>query len=721
MAKNPLKTVKNTGDYGPAFVTFDLKTQAGRDLANKTAAGLTDSYQAVARNLYQNFEPNISVRDSFSRGDYEYFRPNEAVPKKQKEIISFCMEAYRRVGIVRNVIDLMADFAVQGIKIVHPNKKKQRLLRAWAERVQLKEKSERFVNILLRAGNVVVRRGTARLTSSEEEKMAAQATKLEADTPSEESLSIHRRVIPMKYTFLNPASLEIIGGDLAQFTGKQIIGLKITSKLKRQITQPTDSEKQLLPLIPQFIINAVKQGKTVIPLEQEKLIVASYKKDDWQEWADPMTYAILDDLIILEKMKLADLAALDGAISQIRVWKLGNLDKGMMPTAAAIDKLTDILMANPGGGAFDLIWGPDLEFQEFKTDVHHFLGGDKYEPVLKSIYQGLGIPPTLTGSEGASGTTNNFISLQTMIQRLSYVRDKLAHFWKQELELVRQGLNFQDAGQIHFDRMTLSDESAEKALLIQLWDRNLISDEAILERFKEFPDLENLRLRREQRERERKLRQEKTGPYFPGDKIHEYIKIALQRGYVSPEDLDIDITTKPTPFDKQLKAAEKAKAAAGGGTAKKKGKAGSGRPKTSKDSGSRKARSFKVRTSAEQADTFADFMTKNIWAKETQRTISEHLNPVLLKYFNKNNLRELSDTEAIEAEKVKFTILAHLEPYSEVSKERILNMVQDKPALPSAFSALHEKFVAKAYEKKNAELTIEDRRNIQCSVYSLLK
>ena len=34
-----------------------------------------------------------------------------------------------------------------------------------------------------------------------------------------------------------------------------------------------------------------------------------YKKDDWQVWADPMTYACFDDLILYEKLKLADKAA----------------------------------------------------------------------------------------------------------------------------------------------------------------------------------------------------------------------------------------------------------------------------------------------------------------------------------------------------------------------------------------------------------------------------
>ena len=47
----------------------------------------------------------------------------------------------------------------------------------------------------------------------------------------------------------------------------------------------------------------------------------------------------LDDIIMLEKMRLADMSALDGAISNIRLWTIGNLDHKILPNKAAINKL----------------------------------------------------------------------------------------------------------------------------------------------------------------------------------------------------------------------------------------------------------------------------------------------------------------------------------------------------------------------------------------------
>jgi len=106
----------------------------------------------------------------------------------------------------------------------------------------------------------------------------------------------------------------------------------------------------------------------------EQIRVFHYKKDDWLEWAYPMIYAIMDDVILLEKLRLADIAALDGAISQIRIFKLGSLEHKIAPSRAAASKLAEILESHTGVGTIDLVWGPDIELIESSTQVHQFLG-----------------------------------------------------------------------------------------------------------------------------------------------------------------------------------------------------------------------------------------------------------------------------------------------------------------------------------------------------------
>ena len=65
----------------------------------------------------------------------------------------------------------------------------------------------------------------------------------------------------------------------------------------------------------------------------------------------------------------------------------------------------------------------------------------------------------------------------------------------------QKAMGFRLPARIHFDQMVLSDEASEKTLLIQLADRNIISAETLVERFGEIPEIEKIRIRREEKDR----------------------------------------------------------------------------------------------------------------------------------------------------------------------------------------------------------------------------
>ena len=246
------------------------------------------------------------------------------------------------------------------------------------------------------------------------------------------------------------------------FAGEPEYALRVSSTLRNMYKKNAPNYQSVISKMPVDLASQMGKGLELIPLDKEKLRVFHYKKDDWNIWASPMIYAILDDIIMLEKMKLADIAALDGAISNIRLWKLGDLDNKILPTKSAINKLRNILASNVGGGTMDLVWGPELDFKESNTQVFKFLGSEKYDPVLNSIYAGLGVPPTLTGlADNGGGFTNNFISLKTLVERLEYGRTLLVDFWQEEIERVQKAMGFRFPAIVHFDLMVLSDEAAE--------------------------------------------------------------------------------------------------------------------------------------------------------------------------------------------------------------------------------------------------------------------
>jgi hypothetical protein len=712
------------------FITWNPNNAVSVEKAQLAAAKALDECQLVSRadqytREFQNILPNISIRDGYSRNDYEYFRRNERVPQKQKEIIRYCMEAARKIGLVRNVVDLMSDFATQGMELVHPNKQIQKFYRGWWETVKGKDRSERIASLLVRAGNVVAKRVVAKISEKNEKFLRSLASEDLESFP--ELPKIDRRTIPIRYDFINPLSVEKSGGELSQFIGKSIYAIKVPLSVKNKVLTPSNElEKELVKFIPDYLYKEIKSGNEYFVPDQNKLKVCHYKKDDWQDWADPMIYAIYDDLLMLEKMKLADLAALDGAISQIRIWKLGDLERGLFPTDKAISKLVEILMSNPGGGAFDLIWGPDLTVEEYKTNVHQFLGGSKYEPVLNNIYAGLGIPPTLTGSANAGGFTNNYISLKTLIKRLEYIRDIILDFWKMEIELIRQSMGFRFGAEIKFDRMVLSDEAAEKKLLMDMADRLHISTETLRERFGESDELETLRLRREARERESGTRTPIGGPYLSAEKQFDLAKIALQRTLITPNEAGLDVPEKykKAPFLQQLDI-QKNKVKDSPISDENKGVSGQGRPKNSKDTEKRKQKDVKIRTSASDIDINIDniskFMVHMTWAKEAQQIISDIITPSFLEQFGKKNLRSLSNEEFSIVENIKFMILANTQPLSEIGVSQIKDVVDNPNSIiPPIYSKLYDTMIKVTKKEKGSELTVDETRNLQASIYAIL-
>jgi hypothetical protein len=670
------------------------------------------------RNDFSNILPNnISGKPGLSRSDYDYFRPQESVPNQIKDILKRADTIYQRIGLVKNVIDLMGDFSSQGIRIVHPNKRIERFYRNWFKKVRGKDRSERFLNNIYRTGNVVITRQTAKLGVKTETKMyKSTAADFNEQSLQDEEINLARKEIPWKYTFIDPFFVDIAAGALSSFVQKKVYSLVLPANIRKIINAPKNEQEQLIvSKLPAEIIEAAKTKKPYM-LDSNKTMVFHYKKDDWQIWAYPMIYAIMDDITVLEKLKLADMAALDGAISNIRIFKLGNLEHKIAPTKAAASKLASILQNNVGGGTMDIVWGPDIELLESNTNVHQFLGEGKYTPHLNNVYAGLGIPPTLTGTFGAAGTTNNFISLKTLTQRLQYGRDVLVQFWDNEITLVQKAMGFRYPAKIEFDRMDLSNEETEKALLIQLADRNVISDEFLQKRFGADPEMERVRLNRESNDRSAERMVPKMGPY--NNLENDMKKIALQLGLATPSEVGLDLMEKQKGQKTLLeirneldikKAIEAPKSNPFGGSNTSPGRPGQGRPQSQKDSTKRKTKQFAPQTGASLI----------LSANKLQEKINNAVNPILLNFYKKKNMRSLSDQEYIEAEIFKSKLLFSMSPQDKHNDETIIKNIESINSINPIYSQ-YNKFITNLEKSIGKELSIEENKQAKAYFYSLV-
>jgi hypothetical protein len=721
------------------------------------------------------------TRSTDIRAEYELFRPIQNIPRLQRDIVEACMNAYHRIGLLRNIIDMMASFGCQGIQVVHTVKSREKVYKAWFNKVRGTERSERFLNGLYRAGNVIIKRQMAKLSASDMRDLQHSFASLEADAEYEKNKKPRNNEIPIEYVFLNPATIEMAGGDLATFLGHPIYTLKIPNFIITMIKTPkTPTQKQLVADLPDFIRKPVQAGEKFITLDNDKMSVFHYMKDDWQQWALPVTYSILADLILYEKMKLADMAALEGAISHIRIWKLGSLEHEIQVGPALHQKLHDMLLSNVGGGAMDLVWDAAIDLQETGTDVAKFLGSSKYEPVLQSIFAGLGIPASLTGGGKGAGFSNNAISLKTLIERLQYGRDLLTEFWNKELNIMQEALGDSKPARIIFDNMSLYDEAAEKMLWFQLYDRHLVDDSTMQEKFGMIPDVVAMRIKREETQRDNGNKPPKATPFHDPQTSHELTKIALQQGTVSPTETGIEKLPKKAgdksvldvqveqaakdrnlqkqqqeaqiEMDKQRLVVEKKQ---GGELHNQKIQHNDekhqldmkhkdvehktmlpikkqalikktniqlqnqkkGVPGQGRPKNSRDTSPRKTRT-PKISSKGTDMFSIQLWAKEAQEVIAEYCNGVYLKDSGKKTLRSLSTKQSDELENYKFKSLCNVQPFA--SNAMIMEILTNGPSLPNDDAHnICEDLITDYTGRVGVSPPIDKLRDMQASAYAI--
>jgi len=697
----------------PLFITWNPKDPKGMAEALATASKNYKTIEPVTRSVagattYRNVDsPNISVRDGYNRSDYDYFRPGERLPTERQGIQSACKMAYKKFGIVRNMIDMMTDFVVKDINIVHKSPKVQEFGRLWFKKVAGKVVSGKIVRRLLREGCAPVRRKIQKL----DDLTLTSITQAGVNAKS----PLGKNEIPLSYKILDPINMEVIGGELAQFVDDGLVqyGISVPNHLVKQLQSPKNEAERLIvkSLKPDIYKHAIN-GQHIIPLPTNRLVMLHHKKDDDELWATPLLYAILDDLQMLEKLKMADRSALDGAISHIRLWKMGNLDKQIIPTAEGIQTLADILLRSTGGGCMDLVWGPDLELQETKAEQFQILGNEKYISTMTSIYQGLGVPPSLTGVSSDTGLTNNFVSLRVLVERLDYCRDILIDFWSNELEIVRNVFGFRNPFSLSFGIPSLSDDSAEKKLLIDLIDRDVMSGVFVQERFGADPDIEQARLKQEARKREKGLLPAKAGQFHSDSQQKNNLeKLFVQTGEITPSEVGVSLKDRKSG---EVPSAEKQASRKLKEVKAKPQPKINGRPIGAKDNIKRK----NARQAPKQSSK-AEIAQAVLWANDSYQKIDDLLRDNLLKMKKKSNMRQLTDDVIAGYEDLKFQVLCNHRIGSEITEVSVKACIKANTPVSLPIKRLSEITINRFIELNKEKPNLDQVRRIRAMAYAM--
>ena len=507
------------------------KTKAAWHALYKTEA--SDPEKVIARRI-----TSVSTNtDAFSRSR----------GKSTADKIKLCRSAYYNVGIIGNVIDIMTDFALEGLTIVHNSMPVERLFNKWAQTVGLHEVVEEILRNLFRDGNVPIVHYDATIgeeSIGQMKRIVASRTTAQERRDLFYTDDIADSVIPYKFSVLDV--LRVKSDDFDIF-GRPNFYYEFDSNEVQATLRKKDFETQ--ELLSQLKGKMTSDGwlkftKTGL-YELSNLSMIYYKKDSFSAWAVPMLWRIIDDIKFKTTLRNMDISIAESIQNAVQIFRLGDTKNGLPPSPEQFERLTSMLR-NPSKSK-QIVWDDLISIESDYPDTGKILGSDKYTEVNANILAGLGISEVLIGGPGGN-YSNSFLSCRTLLERLETARTKVLFWINQQLQRITKALKLRRPPIVKFANMSLRDENAEKRMLLELVDRNVISYRTLLDRFGEDLDIETKRMSREDALRA-KLRQnnphalKKVGKFGPQDQGDATF---LEREYDNAE-LDNIETKKETP------------------------------------------------------------------------------------------------------------------------------------------------------------------------------
>jgi hypothetical protein len=205
----------------------------------------------------------------------------------------------------------------------------------------------------------------------------------------------------------------------------------------------------------------------------------------------------------------------------------------------------------------------------------------------------------------------------------------------------------------------------------------------------------------------------KAGPWHDPQVENALKKIALQGGVVTPSQVGLDLEKKKngekSALELKVPSLQPTKLANAPSSDALPKEAGEGRPKLSKDSGPRKTRKFTPRTGAKLA----------LWAHSAQDKISNIINPVLLEFYGKKNLRGLSNSEAKELEQIKTNILLNTDPLSNIEEDKIMLAFEKSLSSREELIYYHQ-WHKNLQSELGRELSVEENKQAKASYYLMV-
>jgi hypothetical protein len=338
----------------------------------------------------------------------------------------------------------MTEFSSSNIYFKDGSSKSRTFFEALFKKINLWDFQDKFFREYYRSGNVFIYRFDTKITDADVTKI----TQTFGLNTSKAAVNL-----PSRYIVLNPADIQI-GGSINFSTGRYY---KILSdyELERLKNPKTDEDREVFNSLPEEarkLIQSKTIGVLTMPLDRERLCAVFYKKQDYEPFAVPMGFPVLEDINWKAEMKKMDMAITRTMQQSVLLVTMGDSPENGGINQKNLEAMQK-LFENQSVGRV-LIADYTTKAQFVIPDIGNLIGPEKYEVVDRDIK--IGLNNILIGDEKFANTN---IKVQVFIERLKQAREAFINeFLIPEIRRISKDLGFKNYPTPRFEDIDLKDD-----------------------------------------------------------------------------------------------------------------------------------------------------------------------------------------------------------------------------------------------------------------------
>lgn len=402
-----------------------------------------------------------------------------------RDAIILCQKAYTNIPIFRNAVDVMAEFSNSDLYLEGGSDKAKSFLDKWLKRIKIWKIKDQYFREYFRSGNVFAYRLDGKFTSED-------LIKLNQIYGADSKIGSIKR-LPIRYIFLNP--YDFVVDRSLSFNSEYGVYKKLLSEydLERLVHPQNDYDKEVYDALPEEAKKKLREKSwnkdgVQVQLDPHKLIYSFYKKQDYEPFAIPFGFPVLDDINWKMELKKVDQAITRTIENVILLVTMGNTpDKGGI-NPNNLKAMQQLFQNESIGRALIADYTTKAEF--IIPDLNKVLGPTKYQIVNEDIKEGL--QNIIVGKENYSSTQ---VKAQIFLERLKEARNAfLTDFLQPQIKDVCQKMGFKNFPEAKFVEIDIKDEVQLQRVTSRLIEMGIITPEQGMTALKQgvYPDPKDL-------------------------------------------------------------------------------------------------------------------------------------------------------------------------------------------------------------------------------------